>query len=984
MPISNAVQAELLASWPEALRPRLQRRLERVLPALQNDAELVLLLRHQDFPFWQQFARLITASRYALEQLERSPQLMTRLIGAQQLWRPQTATELQQQLVTLLQPVQSEAELATALRQFRQQQMLRLIWRDQNRLCDLDALTRELSLLADCCVDQALGWLYERQCQELGTPIGAESGTPQQLVVLGMGKLGAFELNLSSDIDLIFTYPEQGQTAGGRRQLDNQSFFIRLGQKLIRALDQQTEDGFVFRVDMRLRPYGQSGALVLSFNAMEQYYQDQGRDWERYAMIKARAIAGDLDAGQNLLARLKPFVFRRYIDFGAIEALREMKALLQREVRRKGLSENIKQGSGGIREVEFIGQAFQLIHGGRDKALQQRGIRTVLGVLRDQGYLPPRAVAELDGAYEFLRNVEHALQGAEDRQTQSLPVDAEEQTVLAWGQGFSSWEDFTQTLLRHRQAVAYHFSQVVADPEAQDAVESRVDECWSLFWSGALEAEEGQALLSEQGYRDPERAWQLLSGLREGRVMRTVRRQSLERINRFMPQLLTQLARLEVPDTALERLLALVEAVQRRTAYLVLLLENPVALEHLVELCDASPWIAEQIAAQPMLLDEFLNLGTLYAPPQKAALADELQQQLARIPEEDLEQQMETLRYFKLSHVLRVAAAEIRGTLELMKVSDYLTWIAEVVLEAVVAIAWGQLVARHGRPQRADGQCCERDFLVLAYGKLGGIELGPGSDLDLVFVHGAQSSKVTDGAKPIDSGLFYTRLGQRIVHILSTQTASGQLYEVDMRLRPSGNSGLLVSSMEAFDRYQREAAWTWEHQALVRARVVVGESALAEQFEATRRAVLGLARPGEVVREEVLAMRQKMREHLGSKLPDGGADEGCWTAEHDFQLKQDAGGIVDIEFMVQYAVLTWSHDYPELLRYTDNIRILEQLEQAGLLAVEDAELLREAYKAYRATAHRLSLQNQALRVSGDQFHAYRRGVLSVWNRLFRI
>ena len=452
-----------------------------------------------------------------------------------------------------------------------------------------------------------------------------------------------------------------------------------------------------------------------------------------------------------------------------------------------------------------------------------------------------------------------------------------------------------------------------------------------------------------------------------------------ERLDAFIPRLIAQTVEHADPDLVLERVLPLVERVARRSAYLVLLTENPSALLRLLTLCAASPWIAEQIARFPLLLDELLNEGRLFNPPLAPELAAELRERLTRIPEDDLEQQMEALRHFKLAHRLRVAASEITGTLPLMKVSDYLTWLAEAILEQVLALAWRQCVNKHGTPRRADGSLCDPDFIIVGYGKVGGIELGHGSDLDLVFIHDADSQAETDGAKPIDGAQFFARLGQRIIHLLTTQTTSGQLYEVDMRLRPSGVSGLLVSSLASFQRYQENEAWTWEHQALVR--VLVGCARVAAGFERVRAAVLGRERDLAVLRTEVSEMRAKMRDNLGSRETSAGMSANAFDAAGTFDLKQDAGGIVDIEFMVQYAALAWSRQHPQLLRFTDNMRILDGLRDAGLIPTADVALLQDAYKAYRAAAHRQALQKQPGKVAGSQFQDERRGVMRIWGEL---
>lgn len=932
---------------------------------------------------WAQFARVTAASEFVIEQSVRDPLMLLTLVQSGELDRAFAPGELCAQIAAAVNAAQTEEELGRALRRQRARHQVRIIWRDLTRQADLVQTCRDLSDMADATIDQAYQWLYSRHCEQFGTPTGRRSGEPQQMVILGMGKLGAVELNLSSDIDLIFAYPEGGETVGVKRALDNQEFFIRLGQRLIKALDPMTVDGFVFRVDMRLRPYGSSGALVLSFNALEQYYQDQGRDWERYAMIKARVVAGDQVAGAQLLDMLRPFVYRRYLDFSAIEALRTMKQLIQQEVRRKGMAENIKLGSGGIREVEFIAQAFQLIHGGRDLSLQQRPLLKVLSTLEGQGYLPPAVISELREGYEFLRYTEHAIQAIADRQTQMLPDGAQDQARIAFMLGFADWDAFHEKLMFWRGRVAWHFAQVIADPDEDEGAESEVvvGGEWLPLWEEAQDEEAACRQLQEGGFADASKALKALAGLRGSPQLRAMQRLGRERLDAFIPRLLAQAVEHNNPDLVLERVLPLVEAVARRSAYLVLLTENPGALRRLLTLCAASPWIAEQITRFPLLLDELLNEGRLFKPPLAPELAAELRERLTRIPEDDLEQQMEALRHFKLAHRLRVAASEIAGSLPLMKVSDYLTWLAEAILEQVLALAWRQTVAKYGTPLRTDGTLCDPGFIIVGYGKVGGLELGHGSDLDLVFIHDGDPQAETDGPKSIDGAQFFTRLGQRIIHLLTAQTNSGQLYEVDMRLRPSGASGLLVSSLGAFARYQENEAWTWEHQALVRARVLVGSQDVGQAFEKVRAQVLGKPRDLAKLQQEVSEMRAKMRDNLGTKSTAAGTAANAFDATAPFDLKQDAGGIVDIEFMVQYAALAWSQSHPPLLRWTDNIRILEELEHEGLMPAEDASLLREAYKAYRSAAHRQALQKDAGVISGDQFAEERRQVLRIWKEM---
>jgi len=952
------------------------------LPALvalpQSLAELIQradsLLVDKRLAAWpdtrrEAFKRVCVLSDFAFEQIQRKPEGLLALWQSGELERSRRAGEVRALLNQQLKNCADETQLAQCLRRFRNREQLRIIWRELNRLADLGETCRDLSYLADACISLAADFLYQQQIAQFGTPTGKQSGKAQQLLVLGMGKLGAEELNLSSDIDLIFAYPESGETTGSKRSIDNQEFFNKLGQRLIKALDAITVDGFVFRVDMRLRPYGSSGPLTYSFNALEQYYQTQGRDWERYALIKARVVAGDNSAGRALLKLLRPFVFRRYLDYSAIEALRDMKRLIEQEVRRRELQDNIKLGAGGIREVEFIAQAFQLIHGGRNLALQQRALLDVLAVLEKQSYLPPEVIRELKDGYRFLRYVEHGLQAIDDQQTHALPDDDTNRARLACLMGFADWTSFMQQLKQWRETIDKHFRAVIASPD--DETES-ADESgqWLPLWLGTLPEASAHAQLSEAGFKHADSACQRLSALRESSSVRAMQSQGRQRLDALMPRLLAQIAQQDRPDEVLERVLPLIAAIARRSVYLLLLCERPDALNQLLELCAKSPWIAAQMARYPLLLDELLQGDKLYQVPRAPQLAAELQERLLRIPADDLEQQMEALRHFKLAHSLRVVTAELGGTLPLMKVSDYLTWLAEAILEQVLNLAWQQCVARHGRPKRLDGSPAELDFVIIGYGKLGGLELSHSSDLDLVFLHDGDPNASTDGDKPLDGAQFFMRLGQRIVHLLTTNTASGALYEVDMRLRPSGASGLLVSSLAAFERYQSESAWTWEHQALLRARVLAGSERLGAAFEQVRLRVLGRPRDKSKLALEVSDMRRKMRENLGSSQSNA-----------VFDLKQDAGGIVDIEFIVQYAALAFAYQHPDLLRWTDCMRLLDELGSSGLFALEDAHLLQSIYKSYRSKAHQLALQQQPLRLPPDEFASERREVIRLWHEI---
>ncbi len=916
-----------------------------------------------------ELCRVWAASDFVARHCVRDPALLFDLIDSGDLHQVYATDTLAGRVQAALADCADTDQLGVALRRLRRREMLRIAWRDIAGHADLWQTTADLSALAEACIRGALARLHEWLRGEWGTPTGAVSGQAQELVVLGMGKLGAHELNFSSDIDLIFAFPESGETQGAARRRSNEEYFTRLGRELIRALDENTAEGFVFRVDMRLRPFGASGALALSFEAMENYYQVHGRDWERYALIKARPVAGRLEDGERLLGLLRPFVYRRYLDYGTFAQLREMKAMVAAEVRRKGMADNVKLGAGGIREVEFIGQAFQLIRGGREPALQQREIRRVLDWLAAQDYLPRYVVEQLLDAYVFLRDSEHRLQEYRDQQTHSLPADAIGQQRLAYAMGFDTWDDFIPVLRAHMARVHSHFEQVFEAPQTGDG-KAALD----TLWQGTLDDDSARAVLRETGFDDPDTVLRQLNALRDSSRYRTLHRAGRERLDRLMPLLLAAAGAHDEADAVLQRLLKLVEAVARRSAYLALLVEHPVALSQLVRLCAASPWIAARLVQYPLLLDELLDARSLYAPATRDELAAELRHRLDAVADGDLEQAMDVLRQFKQAAVLRVAAADVMDAVPLMVVSDHLTHIAEVILERVLALAWADLTRRYGRPSTAgDGPDGEKGFAIVAYGKLGGIELGYGSDLDMVFLHASNdatpvSQAVTTGPKVVADAVFYARLGQRIIHILTTLTPAGTLYEVDMRLRPSGASGLLVAGLPGFEDYQKNKAWIWEHQALVRARVVAGDKDVAQQFRRVRREVLTRERDPRLLRKEVREMRERMRENLGRE-PAG-----------RFDLKQGRGGIADIEFMVQFGVLRWAHQAPDLTDFTDNIRILAGLAAHGFFTIEECRVLSDAYRAYRAEAHRQALQERPAQVAAARFSDARKAVRRIWRK----
>jgi len=916
-----------------------------------------------DDAFVAQLKQVWEASDYVVQSCLRSPPLLLSLYQSGALGSCYSAGEMGRLLEVQLASALDETTLHRLLRQFRRQQMVRIIWRDLAGLAALHETLEDLSELADITIQQASARLYSWATEKWGTPYG-EGGAEQELVVLGMGKLGARELNLSSDVDLIFTYPEVGETDGKRPQ-SNEQFFTRLCQQLIKAINTTTADGFVFRVDTRLRPFGDSGPLVLSFDSMEVYYQANAREWERYAMIKARVVAGSEAGAQELQALLHPFVFRRYIDFGSIESIRDMKRMIGQELKRKGMSDNVKLGPGGIREVEFIGQAFQLIRGGRDPELQVRPILTVLKLLAEKSWLSPGAVAELTEAYRFLRLVENRIQAWQDRQTHLLPADETGRLRMAHSMGFAQWDVFYQVLEQHRDRVQSHFDDVFAVSREEERAQNHP---LLSLWDGSLDAAQAVECLQQFGFLNTETVLELLDKFRDSHACRALGQRGRARFTELMPMLLEQVGKTERSELTLERIFKILEAIARRTAYIALLVENPPALAQLVQLVSISPWIARQITLHPLLLDELLDSQRLFSPQDRHALERELQSLLNAVAEDDLEQHMERLRQFTQSNMLRVAAADLTGAIDLMVVSDYLTEIAETVTEQVLAQAWKDIVSRHGEPQDILGQ--DTGMVIIGYGKMGGAELGYGSDLDMVFLHGNQSqSSMTAGAKSVANDVFYARLGQRMIHMFATRTPSGLLYEVDMRLRPNGNSGMLVSAMDAFETYQLNEAWTWEHQALLRARPIAGDSVLAARFAAIRHTVLAQKRDPDKLQDEVRDMREKMRASLDKS-----------TLEL-FDIKQGQGGIADIEFMVQFAILRWAHDYPDLLDWTDNIRLLERLADYQLLEAGVAESLTETYRSLRALYHRNSLSDLPGLVPVGLLQGERAMVVVLWRRL---
>jgi len=954
-----APRGALSRPLPAALEQEARRTLERFLAAVGDD--------RLESGQAEAAAAVFAASDFVARHARQRPADLAGLIDSGRLLVEESAASLEDRLrerLAIEVATGDEVALKRAVRRFRADESVRIAWRDLAGLADIDTCLREQSDLADACVRTALqtldGWLAQRH----GRPRAA-GGEPLELLVLGMGKLGGRELNFSSDIDLVFVYGEPGATDGAK-PLDHGEYFTRLGQRLIRVLDERTADGFAFRVDMRLRPFGASGPLAVHAGQLEQYLLAQAREWERFALVKARPVTGDSGTVETVESLLRPFVFRRYLDFGAFEALRDLKIRLEREVARKGLHGNVKYGRGGIREIEFIAQAFQLIRGGREPALRARGLLEALEALATTGDLDRAEIDHLAATYRQLRRVENRLQIFDDARVHALPQEPHARARLAWTLGYEQWEELAADLERSMTSVHACFGRVFNLPP--DGAADDTDNPLAAVWEGELDPDEAVERLRAAGFGDPQEALRRLSTLRQSARYRGLSAIARSRLDRLVPVLLADVGRQQLADSTLPRVLELLEAVARRSVYLSLLFEHEAARGRLVELCAASSWIARFVTQHPILLDELIDPATLFEPPERAAVAGELEHVLADSGD-DLERQMDMLRQVRQVNVLRVAAADITGRLPLMRVSDHLTWIAEAVLERVQALAHMHNVPRYGRPRiAADGDEREPGFGIVAYGKLGGIELGYGSDLDLVLVYDDAGADLgTDGDRPMDNAAFFARMAQRLLHILNTPTPAGVLYEIDTRLRPNGASGPLVSALGRLRRYQQEQAWTWEHQALVRARMVTGPEALRTRFEAIRAEVLCRRRDADALREEVVSMRERMRRELARD-----------TAER-FDLKQGRGGVTDIEFVVQYSVLANAHATRSLVRYTDNIRLLESLADTGYMAAADAQALIDAYRVFRARIHRLALLELPAVVEPDaELEGMRAQVMRIW------
>ncbi len=953
--------------FPQELENDLKNRKAMVIDALQS--------KGFDIPgkkeFLTAFDKALIFSEFIASGISGSPEIFMDLILSDDLERKYRENEYREGLenkIAQLSDKSSEMALQKILSETRLREMMRIAWRDLTGKALLEETMTDLSCLADACIDKAFSFLYDKLCFIYGTPIN-QSGVKQEIIVLGMGKLGAGELNFSSDIDLIFAFPQDGITDNDTGSITNKVFFTKLCRKFLKVFDSSLQGSPLFRVDTRLRPFGSAGPIVMSIEAMEDYYQTQGREWERYALIKARPVAGDKDAGEKLLKILNPFIYRRYFDYGMFDSFREMKKKISIQVRDKKLKNNIKLGPGGIREVEFFGQIFQMIRGGVEPEFQELKILKVLDILKKRSCIDEKTNNDLKNAYVFLRKTENRLQEFADLQTHDIPRKQKEKLRLALSMGFKISQDFFSELKFHMKSVHGYFNQLLT---ADDNTADKETDSLKYLWENLNDPQSHDIIHSISGFKNPKKVINLLKFLEEHSNTKSLSSDGRKRLDRLVPLFLKKACAQQEPEIILNRLVDLIITIERRTCYLALLLENSVAIDVLATLAEKSPWIITFLSQHPALLDELLDPATLYVPPSKNDLKNDIEQRLSRISLSDIEYQIEELCIFRQINTLRVAAADISGDYPLMKVSDHLTFIAETVLDKVMEISWKIISKKYGTPQGKKGKNSFNPdscgFAAIAYGKLGGIELSYNSDLDLVFIHAGDSGITKGGHRSIENIRFYTMLGQRIINILTMHTPAGTLYETDMRLRPSGQSGMIVSQIDAFMEYAENQAWTWEHQAIVRARPVCGDKNLYRAFNAIRKKVLMIKRDPEILKKEVMDMREKMR------------NQRFKYKKNFFDLKQGRGGIVDIEFLVQYLVLKYSHDHPFLVKWTDNVRLLETLAQRQLIEENEEKILKNSYLIMRKAVHRLTLEEKSHRVLLKEFDDIRKEVSLLYKK----
>ncbi len=862
---------------------------------------------------------------------------------------------------------QNDPELKKNLRMLRRTHYMAIAWRDLCGMTEIDEVFLKLSNLAESIVLRTVEVVRSKFKNALGEALDKD-GSPLPLIILGMGKLGGRELNFSSDLDLIFCYPYEGTTEGGSRTLEFREYFSKVVQKFSNLISDITVDSFCYRIDLRLRPFGDAGALVNSFDGLQIYYETQGRTWERYALVKARILNDDVRLGafgQELTHMLRPFVYRRYLDYGAIQSLRKLKYLIESEVRRRALSNNFKLGKGGIREIEFIAQVFQLMRGGRYSELRDESLRKTLKNIKVLELIPEEISRALDDSYVFLRRTENVIQEFSDKQVQSLPECERDQLRLIYAMNFQNFEDYLKVLDKVMHFVHGEFLKVVASREDEKPTDLKNFDLWEAD-NDASELEKQLLPLLKKCEVASNLAQKILS-LKGNLKRMPVGPVGRETLLELMPKVIALVARYENADVLFARVSGLIERVALRTPYLQLLRDQNEVLERFIRLLIDNQFASELITAHPILLDELFIPQYFEKPPKTDEFFAMLQERLMRIDVNDLEALMEELRLFKKIMIFRIALSDKAGKLPLMKISDCLTFLAEAIIKELILLAWDQTEHKYGKPKHRDR--FNPGIAVIGYGKLGGIELGYKSDLDMVFIR-ETSDDYTEGEHPVLEAVFYQRLIQRILHLASTNTVGGVLYDTDMRLRPDGDTGVLISDIDAFEIYQRQRAWTWEHQALVRARPVAGSKDIIDRFLKVREDVLRSARDEEKLKEDVISMRRKMRSHLDR------------SSDKLYDIKEGMGGMIDVEFISQYLLLKYAPLYPDLVLWTDNVRILDECERLEIIDAKTAEDLRSAYLDIRKIYHELSLADLPRLIGVEQRIAATFRVEEIWQKIF--
>lgn len=866
----------------------------------------------------------------------------------------------------------SVEELQKQLRRIRVTEFARIAWRDLQDYASVQQTLAELSFFAEACSEEVLQWCFAWQKSKVRENSSVEN-LPQNIVIFALGKLGGRELNFSSDIDIVFSYSEEGELL---EEHDGQiaELYLKVAQLFIKVLSEQTQDGFVFRVDTRLRPFGNSGALIPSFQSIDQYFQSHGRDWERYAWMKARVVAGNRKAGEQFLIDVTPFIYRRYLDYGAIQSLREMKSLIDVKASQDAAKENLKIGIGGIREIEFIAQMFQLIYGGKDTALRTGSTIKALQQLLSQGLISEKWCDDLTVAYLFLRKAENGLQLREDQQVHTLPVGKQQQLHYANLLGMHDWQTFYAEYEKHAGIVNAVYQSLLHAENLVERQEDKLDEFENL-WKQIDEREYGLKILKQYFVNDAEHIYEQLYKFSQSSLVQKLIPIGRSRLDKFVPMFLQQLFQFDDPVVVFNRFLRVLKNIVQRSTYISLLLENKNKLATLFILMQNSPWISQYIATHPLLLDEVLSIDHSNDPPGMDDMQEQLMASLTNL-DDGLEEYMEGLREFKHSQLIQIAAADIAQDYPIMKVSDHLSWLAEVCLNSAVQHAYIELVEKYGKPSCvSNGQSYVPDILIVEYGKLGGLELGYGSDLDIVFLHNSigdhceTSGGEGDVPKKIHNDIFFTRLVQKVIHILSTVTAGGKVFDTDLRLRPHGASGPIITTVNAYEHYLLNDAWLWEHQALVRARAITKSVMLNDEFARIRHKVLCQLRNLEEVRSSIRDMRNKMLDSNQTKSAKG------------FNIKKDMGGLIDIEFIVQFLVLSNASKYPKICEHTDNIRVLDACAEVGVLQRTAVNELKEIYLKYRKYLHQLSLRLLPETVDASLFTNERSAVQKYWASL---